>query len=334
MNPSLRWVLCGVALVLVIPHDLRAAVIRMPPGDRRSAVYVSGNRPRHLRLGYLIQRRFPGLLKQWWIYEPRGQGGSSNRAGNATGLLLASRDASQAMSMIQTRQIGELSRKVRRKLQHGGLRQVVRAARLYSARGEIAQIEDQMFHPDVEALRDGAELHPTPVDSPNAEERVAELEAISPYFLIAFGGPLLHGELLSCARGLALNQHAGWAPELKGSSTTETALYQRQLGWVGNTVHVMDTSADSGPILRRSTATLHPDDTPGHCFMAVVAVGNKLMLEVIEAALNADELTTFPQPAVGQTVLSIDYDAVKREAVRRDFANGWLADALRMVEDF
>lgn len=334
MKRSLGRVLCGVALVLVVPHDLRAAAIRMPPGDRRSAVYVSGSRPRHLRLGYLIQHRFPGLLKQWWIYEPSGQGGSSSRAGKGPDLLLGSRDASLAMSMLRNGQIRELGSKVRRKLQRGGLRQVVRAARVYSARGEIAQIEDQMFHPDVEVLREGADLHPTPVDSPNAEERVAELHAISPYFLIAFGGPLLRGELLSCARGLALNQHAGWAPEMKGSSTTETALYQRQLGWVGNTVHVMDTSADSGPILRRSTATLHPDDAPGHCFMAVVAVGNKLMLEVIEAALDAEELTAFPQPAVGQTLLSIDYDAVKREAVRRDFANGWLADALRMVEDF
>jgi hypothetical protein len=96
----------------------------------------------------------------------------------------------------------------------------------------------------------------------------------------------------------------------------------------------MDTSADSGAILRRSTAALHPDDRPGHCFMAVVAVGSKLMLEVIEAALEADELTAFPQPAVGETVLSIDYDAVRREAVRRDFAGGWLGDALRMAQDF
>jgi hypothetical protein len=55
---------------------------------------------------------------------------------------------------------------------------------------------------------------------------------------------------------------------------------------------------------------------------------------VIEAALEADELTAFPQPAVGETVLSIDYDAVRREAVRRDFAGGWLGDALRMAQDF
>jgi hypothetical protein len=316
----------------MVPHELASATIRMPPGNRYSAVYLSGNRPRHLRLGYLLQHRFPGLLEQWWIHEPGGH--VARPRDPATGSLLERGAVSQAVAMIRNGEISELGGKVRRKLKRGGLRQVARAARLYSARGELARIEEEMFGGDVQALRKGAELHPRPVDSPNAPAQVRELEALGPYFLIVFGGPLLRGELLACARGLALNQHAGWAPELKGSFTTETALYHRKLGWVGNTVHVMDTSADAGAILRRSTAALHPDDRPGHCFMAVVAVGSKLMLEVIEAALEADELTAFPQPAVGETVLSIDYDAVRREAVRRDFAGGWLGDALRMAQDF
>lgn len=54
----------------MLPHDLQLETVPLPPGDRNSAVFFSGNSVRHLRLGYLIQRRFPGLSKAWWTATP------------------------------------------------------------------------------------------------------------------------------------------------------------------------------------------------------------------------------------------------------------------------
>lgn len=318
----------------MLPHDLPVSPIPLPPGDRRSAVYLSGNRPRHLRLGYLLQQRFPGLLRAWWVHAPPKRTRWASKLAKAQSLVANSQAVTEARSMLENGQIYDLAAYLRRKVSGDALRRLGRTVRMYAARDNRDAVEDQMFGREVEALARHAELHPEAVDSPNAPERVRALEELSPYFIIAFGGPLLRGKVLRTARGLAINQHAGWSPELKGSSTTETALYHRQLGWVGSTVHVMDTFADAGAILRRSTATLHPDDSLNHCFMAVVATGSKMMLEVIGEALAADELMACPQPAGGQTVLNIDFSTTKREAIRRDFAHGWLGDAMRMIKDF
>lgn len=318
----------------MLPHDLPASSIPLPPGDRRSAVYLSGNEPRHLRLGYSIQRRFPGLLKAWWTHSPPRSARWSHKLAKARRLFANSQAVSEARAMLENGQIYDLAAFMRRKASSDALRQVKRMVRVYAGREKRNAVEEEMFGREVDALKQHAELHPEPVDSPNSPERVRALEALSPYFIITFGGPLLRGKVLQTARGLAINQHAGWSPALKGASTTETALYHRQLGWVGNTVHIMDTFADAGAILRRSTATLHPDDSVSHCFLSVVALGNKMMLEVIEEALTADELVGCAQPPGGQTVLNIDFSPTKRDAIRRDFAQGWLGDALRIVKDF
>lgn len=96
----------------------------------------------------------------------------------------------------------------------------------------------------------------------------------------------------------------------------------------------MNSSVGEGGILRRSTATLHGDDTVTHCSLAASALGSKLMLEVIEAALTADALPVFVQPRGGRSLLGVDYGPARREAVRRDLASGWLADELRALQDF
>ena len=189
-------------------------------------------------------------------------------------------------------------------------------------------VEDAMFGDEVRHLAEQASIHPREVASFADPHLTAELDSLSPYLLVAFGGPLIPGRILEAARGLAINQHAGWSPELKGANTVEAALYHRKLQWVGSTVHVMDTHADSGPIIRRSTATLHPDDSPTHCFNAVVALGNELLLEVIGDILDRDEITVCDQPRGGQTLLMSAMDAPRWAAIGRDFNSGWLGYAL------
>src|SRR5690606_697931 len=109
-------------------------------------------------------------------------------------------------------------------------------------------------------------------------------------FLLTLGGPIIGRRALAAVRGVAINQHAGWSPDLRGSGTIERALFHRRLDWVGSTVHVMSTAVDAGPILRRAHATLHADCTPAECFLRVVSLGTELMLEVVDEAIAADSL--------------------------------------------
>ncbi|HHH27962.1 MAG TPA: hypothetical protein ENK57_06415 [Polyangiaceae bacterium] len=318
----------------MLVHDLPSEPLALPEGERRSAVFFSGDSLRHHRLGYLLQRRFPGLLKAWWIYAPKRSRRLQDKLTKAWRLVANSQTGKEAIGLLRNGDLAGLGQIAQRRLRKGDLGRLRRTLSAYATPSNYAQVEREMFGDEVEALRAEASMHPVYIESPNKGAQVDELAAIDPYLIVTFGGPLLSGRVLGKARGLAINQHAGWSPALKGASTTETAIYHRQLGWVGNTVHVMDTHADSGAILRRSTAALHPDDDLAHCFFAVCAVGSKMMLEVIDAALHDETLTTFPQPRGGSTVLNIDYTPAKRRAIERDIASGWLSDALDIVKSF
>jgi hypothetical protein len=48
------------------PPDHEPSLVALPAGHRQSLVLVTSDRLRHLRLGYLMQQRFPGLLTAWF----------------------------------------------------------------------------------------------------------------------------------------------------------------------------------------------------------------------------------------------------------------------------
>jgi len=318
----------------MLPHDVPSETRALPAGDRRSAVYFSGDGLRQLRLGYLIQERFPGLLKAWWISAPKSSQRLRPKLEKAWRMVSSGPPSTGTMELLREGDLRNLVGIARRRIRRGDLRRLGRIVKLATRRDPYARVEEEMFGAEVKAFEARAALHPERVDRFDSEEHLARMSAIDPYLIVTFGGPLLRGRVLEKARGLAINQHAGWSPSLKGSYTTETAIYHRELGWIGNTVHVMDTQADSGAILRRSTCTLHPDDDLAHCVLAVCAVGSKLMLESIDTILHADRVDVFPQPRGGQTLLNVDFTLAKRDAVARDLRGGWLADALAATRDY
>lgn len=299
----------------MLPHDLEADELRLPAGTRDSIVLFTGTELRHLRLGYLVQKRFPGLVKQWWATRPRGK-----KPSNAPAPLLGK--LVEAVRLVRAGRFGELTTTV-------GSKVAKLVPRRRQPPGESpAAVEAEMFGTEVAELGRGAELQPEETEDPNGDAVLRQLGQIRPYFLLTAGGPILRQPVLDCVRGLAVNQHAGWSPELRGARTIEAALYHRELGWVGNTVHLMDTFADAGPILRRSTCTVHADDTVSHCFFASVALGTKLLLELVETALHVDAVPIYAQPARGKTVLAAEMRGEREQLVRNDLATGWLGREL------
>lgn len=222
--------------------------------------------------------------------------------------------------MLRRRELGELARKAAEVL--------VRRRR--DRRWEQAQrrAEERMFERTVSDLRSTATLHPTPVGDLNSDEVLEGIQSRNPYFLLTLGGPLLKARLFGAIRGLAINQHSGWSPDYKGAHTPHQALYHRDLRLIGNTVHLLDTGADSGPILRRSSVKIHPDDSVHDVFMATIALGTELTLEVLAEALRAESLPVFQQPHRGATYLTPDLSRARRERIEHDLQTGWLGEAL------
>jgi hypothetical protein len=291
------------------PHDLTPIRLPLPAGDRDSAVLLSGTHPRHLRLGYLLQRRFPGLLRRWWA-------------------------CPVPADLSRRQRLTALAAALHRRVRARPLRRLLQLCWRWVASDALARVEQRMFADELETMSSSAAVHPTTVASFDAPALLAALDRVSPYFVLAFGGPPPGARLVAAARGLAINQHTGWSPAAEGALTIETALYHRRLEWIGNTVHLLDGSAAPGAILRRSTAALHPDDSVADCVLAVTALGNELVCEVLAEALTASELEVFFQRRADQPVRALDHAASVRQAITRDFARGWFADALAAARSF
>jgi folate-dependent phosphoribosylglycinamide formyltransferase PurN len=261
----------------MLPLDLPHTTLTPPPGDRRSAVVLTGGTALHHRhLSYLLQTRFPGLVKAWFALSPAPPSATPAPLG----------DYQAAEQAVLGAEVARL------------------AATASDVRPEIV---DRAVHEQVLPAR---------------------LADVNPYFLLILGGPLFSARILGAARGLALNAHAGWAPELRGSATTEQALYHRRTDWLGSTIHLATTAADAGPILRRSLVTAYDDDGAGDLFFRVVALGNWLMADVVGDLLGASSVPVFAQAGRGRTMRLADWDLTRSRLVAEALDGGWLAYAL------
>ncbi len=191
--------------------------------------------------------------------------------------------------------------------------------------------EERLFAVEVSKIRNSTDITPIKIapSSVHSSEFIETVRQISPYFILTLSGPLYKDELLNCAKGVALNQHAGHSPDYKGSNTIHWALYHRDLYRVSSTVHITASGADSGAILRRSQVAMFPEDDIETVFIRSVALGTELMIESIKEIIENQTVIIFPQPKyVGRTYLNRELNFKIMKAIYRDFRNGWLRDAL------
>ncbi len=196
----------------------------------------------------------------------------------------------------------------------------------------FASEEERMFGAEVERLKAKYPgFRACSIENANHLDVIAKIQAFNPYFLLVMGGPFYCQELLDTVRGVALNQHAGWSPRYRGSHTVEWALYHRDLAHVGATVHEMTTAVDSGDIFARSWPVLLGDESLEVCQLRTVALGNRMMIDVVEEIMQNQTLRCLKQgPVAGQTYLSRDFDPNMLKDLYRYFnQKGYQADLMR-----
>jgi hypothetical protein len=277
----------------MIPHDIEPTVWKLPPGERNSAVLITGSdSPRYQRLAVRLQQEFPGLLKLWL---------SSARS---------SRSAENSWKKLRN-----------------NLSQFKKPESLLL--GDVKKIEANLFRDELKRLEPSARLSPVYAEDMNSDSTADMIREVNPYFLFVLGGPLLKKSIIEIAP-VGINQHAGWSPEYKGSFTTHQALYQHRLDFVGSTVHLITTAADAGAILRRAPITLTEDESPAQVFMNVVALGNELLIDSVRDIQAADEsINIFEQPRSGMTYRMSQLDRNVRISLSMDRLTGWRKRAIR-----
>lgn len=301
----------------MLPHDLEPKKITLPPGAKDGIVLITGGTSLHfLHFGYRIQQEFPGMVRAWFAKAP-----------------LPPRERALHYRLNGfLRRPGKASKKALRIIEE--IRGCIDRVRFSGVLGDYNKEERSVFLADAQRLKPFAEVQPQLIAYPGGEELAGTIKKTGAYFLLVLGGPLVGKEVLESVRGVAVNQHDGWAPEVRGALSVDVALYNRRIDWIGNTVHLMDTGADSGPILRRSLITLAKDETLWGCFFRTIALGTEMVVETVQQMLTDEEIYCFPQPTCGRTFLCSDITPRMRRFIIRDLLRGWLAYAIEKEADF
>ena len=309
----------------MIPTELTQRTIALPKEREHPIVVITGSSLRHDRFALRIQEEFGDSVVAW--LQVTGKHSSRENSETSRPNLVLS----QFMSCLRDRsKLRRVPRAFRRKLARCWVR-------MTSSRSCHAprQIEGRLFGAEVARLRTISTVAPTPVVDPNANEVLELIDSVQPYFILTLGGPIYGPRLIELARGVALNQHDGWCPDYKGAKTVLWALYYRDLLRLGNTIHLLTSGMDAGPIVRRSTACVVPTDTPESCFVRSVALGTELMCEVVSDIKQTEQVTVFDQPPeAGSTFLSRQMTDGIKEHIQRDHSAGWLRSELERLRQF
>lgn len=273
----------------MIPSEIEPRPIHLPTLEG-GIVIATGNEPRHRRFALRMQQEFGKRIVAW--YEWRGP---------------------MPQPSLQS---------WRAKLKHRAKLILGRIPPPVPASICVEEVERLRMHAHLEPIvRDMSEIR--------SERFLQEMEDLRPLLFLTLGGGLYPRAVLETVHGFAINQHAGWSPDYKGTMTTDHALYHRDLDHIGPTVHITATGADSGPILRRSNPTLVAGERQEQVFERVVILGTELMIEVVHDLLAERPVFAFDQPRTGKTYLAKDYTPLVNDSIWRDTRTDWLGKALR-----
>jgi len=301
----------------MLPLELKERFLKLPKTDNHNIVIMTGDQLRHKRFAYRIQKEFGSLVVAWYELDSTQKARYTRAKSNS--LKKAVR------SIFKRGIIAAIALGINR-IMHK------RIFRIHPSKPE-----EELFKNEIEELRPYSVIKPIKINpwDVHSKEFINEVAKIKPYFLLTLSGPLYTKPLLLTARGVAINQHAGHSPILRGGRTTEQALYHRNINHVSSTVHITTSGADAGPILRRSNPCIFPHDTYQKVFSRVVALGTELMIEVVRDIIKDKRLVIFKQPnAMGRTYLAKEFDRNIKRALNKDFKTGWLRNELSKLRQF
>jgi folate-dependent phosphoribosylglycinamide formyltransferase PurN len=121
------------------------------------------------------------------------------------------------------------------------------------------------------------------------------LKELKPDIIVLGYSPILRKNIIDVPDVGILNAHPGLLPEYRGINTIQWAVYNGDD--VGVTIHFIDKSVDTGPILARKVIAIHQSDTLTSLAKKIEITAAKLMSDAIISINNGEEITLLPQDA-------------------------------------
>jgi methionyl-tRNA formyltransferase len=149
--------------------------------------------------------------------------------------------------------------------------------------------------PDKPQGRSRSELHASPVKIAAQSEGIPVLQPVRPVgdvftaslrrlepelgIVVAYGH-ILRPEILCIPPRGMINVHASLLPQYRGAAPVQHAILNGERE-TGISIMQMDEGLDSGPVLRRVSTTIEPDDTSGTLGTRLAELGARALVEVI-----------------------------------------------------
>lgn len=306
------------------PTDLKSRILKLPKHSNYKIIIFTGGDLRHQRFALRLQKEFPQLVAAYYQFDD-----SVKLRYKKKQKIKTNKPEWSIKKVIQYLEIRKIIEKpfhifnVFRKI-----RNYLLIKKLYK---KDKNIEFETFNREVNYLEKFSIVKKNKINpgDVNTSEFCESLKKHNAYFLLSLGGPLLSDKIINSVKGLAINQHAGNSPIFRGAGTILWALYHRDIKSLSNTVHITETAADSGPIIRKSNICIHHGDSPQKLFFKSVALGTELMIEVVNEIISNETILVFDQPKyIGSTYVIKDFTNDELVSIIKDFNNGWLKYAI------
>jgi len=145
----------------------------------------------------------------------------------------------------------------------------------------------------------GIERHSVPHH--NKRESKELLEDIKPNLVVLGGTRIIKPALITIPRDGMLNSHPGLLPECRGSASVAWSIYFDIP--IGCTVHFIDPSIDTGPIIKSQLIPVHREDTYEKLCWETIGLAGELMVYAVDQWTKGT-LKATSQPA-GQEALRV-----------------------------
>jgi folate-dependent phosphoribosylglycinamide formyltransferase PurN len=158
----------------------------------------------------------------------------------------------------------------------------------------------------------------------NDRETIDRIKEFSPTVMVVHSTSLLTAEFIeSFKKNSIVNLHAGLSPYYRGTGTNVFPFYNKELEYVGMTLHYMDVGIDSGDIVLQGRPVFDKGDDTHSIGCKNVVLGAELMIQVIDSYLKNGAPTGHKQDlSTGHVYYKKDFTDEVVKTIRENLAAG------------
>jgi methionyl-tRNA formyltransferase len=159
----------------------------------------------------------------------------------------------------------------------------------------------------------------------NHPDVIEEIKRLKPDCAAVLGTCILKDEIIDAIPKI-INLHLGLSPYYRGSGTNFWPLYNKELEYIGVTIHFLDKGIDSGEIIRQRRPKIEVDDNIHTLGCKAIVSGADAMIEIISALAQNKIIKSYPQKPGGQLYLKKDFTREKLETAYGYIKSGLIKD--------